>query len=97
MAISPVAPSGTGASAASITRASQPEARPTEPSLRSTAASGFENEGATVSVSPMVSMMPMPKACSNARRCSGGNAAEALRQKRMRVRGLGHAAFASSR
>ena len=44
----------------STTRASQPEARPTEPTLRRAGSRGLENAGATVSVSPMVSMMPMP-------------------------------------
>ena len=67
MTISPVVPSGTGANDASTTFASPPEARPTEPILRRSAASGFENAGATVSVSPMVSTMPMPNFASKAR------------------------------
>ena len=83
MTISPVVPSGTGCSAPSTTRAWPPLARPTEPILRCAEPSGLENEGATVSVRPMVSMTPMPNRCSKARRCSGGSADEAERQKRM--------------
>ena len=65
--ISPAVPSGSCRPSASTTRASQPEARPTEPILRSAGSIGFENEGAAVSVRPIVSMMLIPNWASNAR------------------------------
>ena len=97
MAISPVLPSGKGCSWASMTRASQPEALPTAPSLRAWRSKGLENEGATVSVRPMVSITPMPKRCSKACKCAGGSAAEALRQKPMPRKASGAGASPSSR
>jgi hypothetical protein len=65
-------------------RASQPEARPNAPGLRSVGSRGFEDADAPVSVRPMFSIIPMPERCSNTRRYSTGSAADAERQSRRR-------------